>query len=324
MDIVLPPKLAKGDRVGVCSPSGTIAHKRDLFDRAKANFERATGLWLVVAPNAFAKHYYSAGTPEERVADFHSFIDNPDIKAVIFSAGGDTAIDLLPLLDYERIRRHPKIISGISDATTILSAILAKTGLVTFLGLEFLDFAEYPMTYELHSIEREWFQGTLGVITPNPEWKELRGNYNAYDGWKAIRPGTCEGQFVGGNLQSFLQLVGTEYELPFQDSILFMEAYKLPKKQIRKALMQLRLRGVFGKIKGLVVGYCLECENPQVVGNEQPLAETILEVTADDEFPIMQVGEIGHCVENVLQPIGAWARIDADKLSFEIIGNVTE
>lgn len=324
MDVIKPPRLVKGDTVGVCSPSGTIAHKRDLFDRAKANFEQATGLELVVAPNAFAKHYYSAGTPEERVADFHSLIDNPEIKAVIFSAGGATAIDLLPLIDYERIRRHLKIITGISDATTILSAILAKTGLVTFLGLEFLDFADYPMAYELHSIEQEWFQGKIGVITPNPEWKELHDNIHSYKGWQTIRPGVCEGQFVGGNLQSFLQLVDTEYELPFQDSILFMEAYKLPKKQIRKALMQLRLRGVFGKIAGLVVGYCLECENPQVVGNEQPLAETILEVTADQEFPILQVGEIGHCVENVLQPIGGRARIDATNLSFEIVGNVTE
>src|SRR4051812_45794232 len=101
MNIIKPPRLKRGDTIGICSPSGTIAHKRGLFDQAVANFTKATGLNILVAPNAFNKHYYSAGTPEERLADFHALVKDPNIKAIIFAAGGDTAIDLVEQLDYE-------------------------------------------------------------------------------------------------------------------------------------------------------------------------------------------------------------------------------
>lgn len=319
MNVTIPPRLKRGDTIGICSPSGTIAHKRELFEQAKVNFAKATGLQILVAPNALKRHYYSAGTLKERLEDFHSLVTNPEVKAIIFSAGGDTAIDLVPHLDYDLIVKHPKIIAGISDATTLLSAITAKTGLVTFLGLEFLDFANHSMPYLVESITKAWFQDDMKVVHPNPNWKELAHTPNRYQGWQTIKAGAATGKFVGGNLQSFLQLVDTEYELPFKDSILFLETYRLPKKQIHKALMQLKLRGKFADVKGLLVGYCLECDNPEVVGNEQSLAETMSEIFQDYDFPIMQIGEIGHCVENVLQPLGVQVRIDATKLQFEVL-----
>ena len=322
MKPIKPQRLHKGDIVGICSPSGTIDHKRELFERAKSNFEQATGLRTLVASNAYAKHYYSAGTPEERVADFHELIRNPDVKAIVFSAGGDTALDLLPLLDYELIKKNPKIITGISDATTLLSAITAKTGPITF--LEILDFADRDMPYTLESIRRMLFDGTPGEIHANPNWKEFDGITHAYTGWQSIKPGVAEGVLVGGNIQSFMQLVGTEYELSSAGAIVFFEAYKLPKKQIHKSLMQLKLRGYFDIVAGMVVGYNLESDNPEVVGNEQPIAETVLEVVGEYNFPIMQIGEIGHHVENFLQPIGAKVRMDATNLIFEIAESVVE
>lgn len=319
METIKPPKLHTGDVVGICSPSGTMAHKRDLLERAKRNFEKATGFSLVLAPNVYSRHYYSAGTAEERLADFHALIEDESVKAIIFSGGGDTAIDLVTGLNYDLIARHPKIISGISDATTLLSSITAKTGLVTFLGLEFSDYADHKMLYGVDSLKKAWFSGTIGEVRKNPAWKELHGTYTTYTGWQTIRPGQAKGRLVGGNLQSFLQLVGTEYELSFPQHILFFEAYMLPKKQIHKALMQLKMRGVFEGTSGLIMGYCLNSDDPAVVGNEQPLSETVLEVVEECDFPIMQIGEIGHWVENCLQPIGALASMDAGNLRFGIL-----
>lgn len=323
MNTIKPPKLHPGDVVGVCSPSGTIDHKRELFERAKAGFEKATGLSVVVAPHAYAKHYYSAGTPQERLDDFHSLITDPEIKAVLFSAGGDTASDLVEHLDYDLIQNNPKIISGISDATTLLSPITAKTGLVTFLGLEILDYADHKMEYETQSIKDLWFDGSAREIIPNSSWKELKGNRTAYTSWQTIREGAAEGIFVGGNSESFIQLLDTSYEFRPPNAILFFETYKQPKKQIHKTLMQLKLRGALEDISGLVTGYCCESEKEEVVGNEQPLLETVLEVTKGYTFPIMQIGEIGHFVENYIQPLGARVKMDATNLRFEITENVT-
>lgn len=322
MQIIKPPKLHTGDTVGICCPSGTIDHKRELFERAIIGFEKATGLKTVVAPNAYAKHYYSAGTMQERLDDFHALIADPAIKAVVFGAGGDTASDLLPHLNYELIKNNPKIITGISDATTLLTAITAKTGLITFLGLEFLDFADYEMTYTTAAIESAWFEGTPQEILPNQNWKELKVNVTAYKGWQMIREGAAKGQLFGGNSESYIQVLDTLYELRIPGGILFLETYRLPKKQIHKTLMQLKIRGVLDQIAGLVIGYCLESDKPEVVGNDQPLAETILEITKEYAFPIMQIGEIGHCVENFMQPIGAQVAMDATNLKFEITENV--
>ncbi len=323
MNTIKPPKLHAGDKVGICSPSGTIDHKIELFERAKAGFEKATGLSAVVAKNAYAKHYYSAGTPQERVDDFHSLIADPTIKAMVFSAGGDTASDLLPHLDYNLIRNNPKIISGISDATTLLSPITAKTGLITFLGLEILDYADHEMEYETQSIQDMWFDGSAREMRPNPNWKELKNNHTTYTQWQMIREGSAEGTLFGGNSESFIQLLDTAYDFRVPNGLLFFETYKQPKKQIHKTLMQLKLHGVLDDIAGLVVGYCLESDKQEVVGNEQPIAETILEVTKEYSFPIMQIGEIGHCVENFMQPIGVGAKMDATNLRFEITENVT-
>lgn len=322
VDILKPAKLTKGDVVGICSPSGTIAQKHDQFERAARNFAKATGLSVSVAPNALCRHCYSAGTQKERLADFHALIKDNGIKAILFSAGGDTAIDLVQNIDYGLIRQYPKIVAGISDATTLLSAITAKTGLITFLGLEFLDFANHGMAYTVASIKKAWFEEKIGKIHANPAWQDLHKTFNRYKSWQTIRPGEAEGRLVGGNCESFLQLVGTEYELKFPDEILFLETYKLPKKQIHKALMQLKLRGVFDRVQGLIMGYCLECDNPNIVGNEQPITETVFEVVQDYNFPIMHIGEIGHSVENFLQPIGALAHLDATNLSLEILENV--
>jgi muramoyltetrapeptide carboxypeptidase len=324
MNTIKPPRLYKGDKVGVCSPSGTIAHKRELFERAKAGFEKATGLSVVLAPNAYSKHYYSAGTTQERLDDFHGLIADPEIKAVLFSAGGDTASDLVERLDYDLITKNPKIISGISDATTLLSPITAKTGLLTFLGLEILDYADYPMEYETQSIIDTWFDGSAREMIANPNWKELRDTYTTYTTWQTIRAGSAEGVLVGGNSESFIQLLDTPYEFRSPNALLFFETYKQPKKQVHKTLMQLKLRGTLEDISGLIVGYCLESDKQEVVGNDQPIKETILEVTDGYTFPIMQIGEIGHCVENFMQPIGARAKMDATTLRFEILENVTE
>ena len=323
MQTIQPQRLQAGSTVGICSPSGTIDHKQDLFERAKIGFEKATGLKTVVSPNAYAKHYYSAGSPQERLDDFHALIQDPSIKAVIFSAGGDTANDLVEHIDYDLIRNNPKIISGISDATTLLTPITAKTGLITFLGLEFLDFADYDTQYTVQAMKSAWFDGVPQEIRPNPNWKELKGNVTAYKEWQTIKEGAAQGQLFGGNSESYIQLLDTPYELRIPNGILFLETYRLPKKQIHKTLMQLKIRGVLDQIAGLVVGYCLESDKPDVVGNDQLLAETILEVTKDYSFPIMHIGEIGHCVENFMQPIGAQVSMDATNLKFTVIEPVT-
>jgi len=322
---MIPPKLHPGDTIAIISPSQPALgkHPREAFEAARRNFEQRTGLKTILAPNTLAKHYYSAGTAQQRLDDFRWVLQNPNVKGIVFSVGGNTAIELVDKLDYELIKQNPKVIAGISDATTLLNPIFAKTGLISFLGIEFLDFAIEPMEYEAASIKQAWFDGSPGYIQPNPNWRDFDNLPTSYKGWRVIRPGVAEGRVVGGNFSSFAQLYHTEYMPDVTGNILVMEHYKLSKRDIHNSLAKLRLWGAFDKISGLIIGYCVGSDDPSANGNDRDLAEMVLEVADGYDFPIMQIGEIGHNVENMMLPIGAKARLDATNKSFEILEKVT-
>lgn len=320
------PKLRPGDLVAIISPSQPPSTKNSHsdFEKARKNIERATGLKTVLAPNALAEHYYSAGTVQQRLDDFHWALKNSDVKGIMFSVGGNTAIELVDKLDYELIKQNPKIITGISDATTLLNPIFTKTGLITFLGPEFTDFALEPMTYEVESMKHAWFDGEPSEIKANPNWRDFDGLPTTYKGWRTIRKGQAEGRIIGGNYNSFAQLYPTEYVPELTGSILVLETYGYSKRDLHGALARLKLWGVFDKISALIVGYCLSSDAPGVKGNERDLAELVLEVTDGYGFPVMQIGEIGHNVENIMLPIGARAKLDATNKTFAILEAVTE
>lgn len=324
MQPIRAPKLHPGDTIAIISPSQppTSKHTRDDIETVRQNFEKATVLKAIFSPNALAEHYYSAGTVQQRLEDFHSAVKNPDIKCVVFSVGGNTAIELVDKLDYELIKQYPKVITGISDATTLLNPILSKTGLITFLGIEFTDFAIEPMAYEVESIKQAWFDGKMGAIQPNPNWRDFDNLRTSYKGWRTIRPGSVEGGIIGGNFSSFNQLYQTEYAPELTANILAIECYKYSKRDIHNALAQLHFRGVFDKIGGLIIGYCVGSDELGVKGKERDMAEVVLEVAEGYDFPIMQIGEIGHNVENMMLPIGAKARLNAGNKIFEITDSV--
>jgi muramoyltetrapeptide carboxypeptidase len=281
---MIPPKLEQDDLVAIISPSNTVIARQDRIAKARQNFEQATGLRTVLAPNALGQHHYSAGTTQQRVADFHWALENPEVKAIVFSCGGQTAIDLVDKLDYQLIKENPKVIAGISDATTLMNPILAKTGLITFLGLEFLDFAEQSMPYEVDSIKKAWFDGELGEIRANPQWRNFDGLPTAYRERLTIREGQASGQIVGGNYSSFAQLCHTEYLPDLEGAILVVEHYLNGKAGIHRSFAQLRLWGVLDKIKGLIIGYCLGSDDPAKIGNDHKLVDLVLEATDDYDF----------------------------------------
>lgn len=322
MKIIIPPKLQKGDKIGIVSPSSSIQSRKKLFLKSAEKLEEALGVKAVWGKHAFGRHFYSSGTAKERLEDIHKMIADPEIRAVYFSIGGSTAIDLLDGLDYELIRNNPKIINGFSDATTIMNAVYAKTGLVVFLSVSLDKFGKYKMNYTEDWMKKAWFEGQVGKLVPNSNWRDLKNTPNEYSGWLSIKKGKTKGRIIGGSNKSFIQLLHTPYQPKLENSILVFESNKMNKRQIHRALMQLRIHGVYKKISGLLMGYCYGSDNPKVEGNERKIKNLVLEVTRGYDFPIMQIGEFGHNVENIVLPIGAKMKMDADKLELEIEGSV--
>ena len=313
-NVIRPERLRAGDRAMIVSSSSTIADRSEAAELARVSVEMTLGLKVEFAHHAFAQDYYSAGSTEERRDDLMAAFTDPEIKAVFFSTGGATAVDLVDRLDYETIAGHPKILAGLSDSSTLLNAVTARTGLVTFHGFELLDFSRHEMRYTARSVKQVWFDRWSGEYQPNPAWRDLEGDETTYRGWREIKPGRARGTAVGGNSEAFMQLVGTQYSPTLDGAILFLEAYRLQKRHIQALLATLKLKGVFESIRGLIIGYCLGSDAPGT-GNERDISDIVLETTSDYTFPVMQVGEIGHQVENLILPIGAAIEIDTSSPS---------
>lgn len=319
MKTIKPARLHKGDRVGVVAPSQSIYDRTDRFNRAVGVIEDTYEIKLEFAPHTLGEYYYSSGAVQERLDDFHQMIMDPTIKAVFFALGGFTANELIDGIDYDLIRKNPKIITGISDCTTLLNPIYARTDLVTYHGFEFSSYG-YPneRQYEIASIIKTFFDGHVGEIKPNPNWSDVKGLYTRYSTWQTIRGGKAKGVLVGGNLTSISHFIGTKYAPDWSNKILILEGYKLDKRRIHTYLVDLRLKGLFDQVSGIVLGYFVGSDSDDNEYNSRPLGDVVREVTEGYDFPIMQIGEIGHYIENAIMPIGIEASMDSDKLTFTI------
>src|SRR5690625_640176 len=100
-------KLKKNDLIGVCAPASPV-------DRESLNkgirFLKNLGLQIILGKNIYQRNHYLAGTDEQRLDDFNTLLKDDDVKAIFFARGGYGTARIAPFIDYELIRKHPKII----------------------------------------------------------------------------------------------------------------------------------------------------------------------------------------------------------------------
>lgn len=320
MKIIKPQKLQKGDTVTIVSPSGCVSDElKSQFDNG-VKFLESLELKVKIGKNVLKRYYYSAGTAEERLSDIHEAFADKEVKAIIMSIGGDSANQLLDGLDFDLIRKNPKIFSGISDGTTLLNPIFSKTGLITYHGPDLIFTFSEPMSEIIkENIIKTWFEGNVGELKPNPNWKgldELNKN-EKYKGWQCVRKGKAKGKLIGGNITCLVNLENTAFEPDYKGAILFLESYMLNIAALDQAFTHFKQAEIFDKINGLILGHFygsrMEDKN-----QDRGVRDVILEVTKDYSFPILEIGELGHNVENYILPIGCQATIDAKKKYFSI------
>jgi muramoyltetrapeptide carboxypeptidase len=320
MKTIKPKKLQKGDTVMVISPSGGVPDELLGQFNNGVKFLEGLGLKVIIGKNALKHYYYSAGTVEQRLSDIHEAFADKEVKAVIMSIGGNSANQLLDKLDFDLLKNNPKIFCGISDGTTLLDPIFSKTGLISYHGPDLVFAFGQPMSPAIEqNLLNTLFEGNAGQLKPNPDWKGLdKLNRNEKNkGWSCVREGKVSGKLIGGNVSCLINLENTDYRPDYKDSILFLEAYLLTSEKLHRDFVHFRQAGVFDEINGLILGHFYG-SHPGDKSKDREIRDVILEVTKDYSFPILEIGELGHCVENYVFPIGCMATIDAVKKYFSI------
>ena len=308
MNVIKPARLHVGDTVGVFSPSWLVD------DRQKFNLGieklKSMKLNVKIAEHAFDKHYYSAGTREERLEDLHTLFADPDVKMVLMSQGGNTANQLLDGIDYDLLRRNPKILAGISDGTSLLNAVHARAGLITYHGPDVMWTFGQKMTPQIErNIKSTFFDESKIELETNENWQhQLRPDLK-YSGWRCIRKGEATGRLVGGHIRVLANTILAGYGPSFKNAILFLEGTDNVGRT-HSFITALRLHGIFDKIAGVILGWFdgSELEEKQL---SRPVSEAFLEETVEYDFPVLEIGELGHNVENYVLPIGCKTTIDA-------------
>ena len=127
-----PPRLQRGNTVGIVNPAGATFHPEDVVIAGETM--AALGLKIKTGKHLLDRYGYLAGSDEARAEDINDMFADPEVDAILTLRGGWGCNRLLDRLDYGAIEKHPKILMGYSDITSLLLAMNAKTGLVTFHG----------------------------------------------------------------------------------------------------------------------------------------------------------------------------------------------
>ncbi|MDR3314179.1 MAG: LD-carboxypeptidase, partial [Oscillospiraceae bacterium] len=123
-------KLAAGGAIGLICPSHVA--EEATYRQITKTLERL-GFRVKLGANIYKNTHGYLASPEERAGDLNAMVAD-DAVQMIFFGGGEGGNETLPYIDYAAIRQHPKIFSSYSDGTSILNAVYAKTGLVTYYG----------------------------------------------------------------------------------------------------------------------------------------------------------------------------------------------
>ena len=183
---MIPSKLKKGDTIGVIAPSNYI-EKDDLeYINASIALMEASGFKVKFGKYVFEDTFGYGTSPEKRAADINWAFKDDEVKTIMCVKGGEDSNTTLDYIDYEMINKHPKIICGFSDNTSILNAIHEKTGLVTYHGPTFKSLTSWKTGYAYKQFIKTFVENTESL-----KWENQKTNTQLYK-WDRLQENLLE------------------------------------------------------------------------------------------------------------------------------------
>ena len=265
--------------IRIISPSGAI--DPSYIDGASARL-RAWGFAVSEGKHVRSSWGRFAGTDEERLSDLIEALNDPTVDIILCSRGG---YGLQRIID--RVPAITKPIIGFSDITALhqLSAISNQ--------------------FSVHGIMCKHIATLPEDSDPIVSLRKLLAGEALEYRWAAHplnNPGHACAPVVGGNLSVLYGLQATPWGLQqsafrIQFPILLIEDIGERHYHIDRMMRNLRMSGVLAHLSGLVVGQFSDCEDDPLM--QQSVYETIKEVVADYDYPVLFNAPIGHVAHNL-------------------------
>lgn len=296
---LIPPKLKAGDKVRFVSPASTP--EREPVLRRAALLE-SWGLEVDFGKHAFAKVALLAGTDEERLADLNAALRDPDVRGIFATRGGKGSYRIADRLDFDAVRRDPKILVGFSDITILHLNLWKHCRLVGIHGAVSLDQGSNLLLRGMlmdcdDIVIRSRAEEPTSVLTTK---------------------GTASGRLIGGNLDMISTAVG--WALPdLSGAILLLEATNSHLGQVDRQLTMLSKGGQLAGLAGVAVG--------RFTGFQPNGALTVVDLLREHlgrlGVPVLGGLPLGHGSEPVATPVGALAFLDAAAGELTLAGAAT-
>lgn len=293
---LLPSKLKIGDTIGIVAPSSPIiGNNIEELNRAKEIVERS-GFKVKYSKNIFSNTNGYSATAREKAEDINTMFADKEVKMIWCAKGGNNSNSTFEYIDYELIKKNPKIICGFSDITSITNMITEKTGLITFSGTNFKTIATDETDFSYKQALSRFVDGNLEFGPENEEYI-------------TIQEGKATGELIGGNLSLTRGMVAGKYSLDFTDKILFLEelGFETDPEATSNNVYYMKQNGVFDKIKGLWIG---NYEHESGISLEKIILDVL---DGEYKFPIIKSNDFGHIERKTVIPIGTKAEINTDE-----------
>ncbi|MDX2091492.1 MAG: LD-carboxypeptidase [Kofleriaceae bacterium] len=311
---IAPPRLERGQTIGVVAPAGPVNPVRLAAGLARLGdafrVKLAPTLERSLAESAFVREpgvpSYLAASDDTRAGELSALLADPDVRAVVLARGGYGLMRILPRLDPSLVQRDPKPIVGFSDATALLGWAYAA-GVRGIHG---------PMIAQLADLPDGDVVRLIDILT-DPAPPGVRP-------WSLVAHGTgvYRGPLITANLTLASMLVGTPWALPLAGAITIFEEVGERPYELDRYMTQLALTGALAQPAAIVLGDLTRCvDHHPPTGQPDPAdaAEaTILERLRTAGIAAATGAPIGHGNRNEAVPFGALALLDLDRATLEI------
>ncbi len=321
------PRLRAGSLVGVTSPSSGVQDELRPRLEAAIGVLRARGLEVVVGECIGQAGVASAPAPE-RAAELMAMLLDPDIHAIVPPWGGELAVEVLPLLDFDALADvTPTWVVGYSDISTLLLALTCRLGWATVHGQNLMDTpnrvpaplaswldvveAAQPATFVQGPSERHGTNVYADWAT-NPGSDEF--SLDAAGSWRPLDPSVLRvhaaGTLIGGCVETTSILAGTLFgdvaafaaEHAPDGLIVYVEAAEEHALAIARSLWRMRLAGWFDRANAILVGRTRAPDDP---GFTQ--VDAVRSALAGLDIPVLIDVDCGHVPPHLALVNGARA-----------------
>lgn len=296
-----PPALKPGNQIGVMAPASYV--ESGDIEKAKTLMEKR-GYNVFIHPQTYERHNQSAGTHLQKSLALQGLWQRDDIDAIWAAGGGNRCLHILDIINFETMKKKPKIFIGFSDVTALLNSIYAHTGINSFHGPVFKDLHKHKqMSHLLSLLSGEVVEYPANTLT-------------------ILKEGSAEGHLIGGNLSIFQYLPLTLPGSFWEGSLLFLEDCNEELSKIDRMLLHLKRSGVLKQIGGLILGqFTNMTENGRPFGFT--LEDIILEHTEDLNIPIVMNAPFGHGEKLYTFPIGIRAALKTNPPQLTLLESAT-